>query len=190
MQNLKLPQILEKVESLPAPRLIAISGFGGSGKSTLAKKLGEAIGAPVVGVDSFQKDGVFDTDFSMWEIMDFARLEREVLAPFMRKEEVISYGHFDTNSKAISETIELKNNGTIIVEGVGLFRPELMKYFTYTMWVDCPLETAIARGKKRDREEYNNPVDELWDGIWKANDEQCFAAYKPKDSASLIVVNG
>lgn len=77
--------VLEKIKLLPLPRSIAVLGFGGSGKSSFANELGAVINAPVVGVDSFQKDGAFDTGYTLWEIMDFSRLEKEVLQPFWNK---------------------------------------------------------------------------------------------------------
>ena len=77
-------EIIEKIKSLSLPKIIGISGFGGSGKSSIAKAIGLVINAPVVGVDSFQKDEVFDTQYSLWNIMDFERLEKEVLKPFLK----------------------------------------------------------------------------------------------------------
>jgi len=121
--------------------------------------------------------------------MDFGRLENEVLKPFWEKQTRIKYGHFNVPSKGISETIEVNNNGILIIEGVGLFRPELMKYFTFKIWVDVPLEVALARGKNRDRDENHNPTDECWDGIWKDNDVQYFDVFKPKESVDLIIQN-
>jgi uridine kinase len=181
-------ELLISIKNLPKPTLVGISGFGGSGKSSVAHKLSEAWDAPVVGVDSFQKKGAFDTAFSLWEIMDYARLEREVLEPFFRGAD-IRYGHFDASKGAISRMIEMKNTGMLIIEGVGLFRPELMKYFSYKIWVDVPIEVAIARGKKRDREEYGNPTDKLWDGVWKENDLEYYRKLRPDESADMIIKN-
>ncbi|MDP3795136.1 MAG: hypothetical protein Q8R13_04400 [bacterium] len=181
-------KLVEKLFEIKTPMIIGVSGFGGAGKSSFAKALGEAVKAPVVGVDSFQKDGAFDTDYKLWEIMDFARLQKEVLQPFL-KGDGVKYGHFNVPTKSISETREIENTGRLVVEGVGLFRPELLKYFAYKIWVDCPTGEAIARGKKRDREEYNSPSDEYWDGIWKKNDEEYFEAYKPKGAADFVISN-
>lgn len=181
-------EIILKIASLKTPMIIGVSGFGGAGKSSFAKALGMAIGAPVVGVDSFQKDGAFDTVYRLWEIMDFARMEKEVLHPFLNNEKV-KYGHFDVPTRSISETLEIKNTGRLIVEGVGLFRPDLLKYFAYKIWIDCPTDVAIGRGKKRDREEYNSPGDEYWDGIWRNNDKEYFDVYTPKDRADCIFQN-
>jgi len=181
--------LIDELKCLPIPKLIGVSGFGGAGKSSIAKVLGDALGASVVSVDSFQKRGAFDTKYTLWKIMDYDRLEKEVLLPFLYGDKTISYGHFDASQEMISNTIKFDNEGVLIVEGVGLFRPELMKYFTYTIWVDCTLEEAIERGKTRDKEEYNNPNDTLWDGMWKQNDIQYFEKFSPDKNASVVIRN-
>ena len=181
-------EILEKLALLPTPKIIGVSGFGGSGKSSFAKELGILTNAPVISIDSFQKNRT-DDSYSLWDIMDFSRLEREVLMPFSRQEKKIIYGHFDWETNGIKVINEIENNGILIVEGVGLFRPELVKYFSYTIWIDCSMNESISRGKKRDREEYHNSQDDLWDGVWKTNDSQYYETYKPKESANLVISN-
>lgn len=182
-------ELLQSIGNFPKPTIVAISGFGGSGKSTIAKQLGEKLNAPVIGVDSFQKPGAFNTKFSLWNIMDFERLEDEVLKPFFRQDSLIRYGHFNAPTESIDKTVEVENVGFLVIEGVGLFRPELDKYFTYKIWIDVPVEEATERGKKRDREEYHNPMDEQWDGIWKENDLEYYATYKPQETADLVIKN-
>ena len=121
--------------------------------------------------------------------MDFDRLEREVLIPFSTGMKRINYGGYHWGENKITETKSVEHGGLIIIEGVGLFRPELLKYFSYKIWVDCPQEIAIVRGKRRDREVHKNPQDEKWDGTWKRNDEEYFNTYKPKEIADLIISN-
>lgn len=181
-------EVLEKIRSLAKPAIIAISGFGGSGKSTVAEEIGKKLSIPVIGIDSFTKARDL-TDYSLWENVDFKRFEDQVLVPFTRGDSLITYGHFDWGTDGIHHQEEVKNDGYLIVEGVGLLRPELMKYFSYTIWVDCPLEEAIARGKKRDREVHLNPQDEKWDGIWKKNDLEYLETFTPNEKADLIINN-
>ncbi|MES2216349.1 MAG: hypothetical protein V4481_03565 [Patescibacteria group bacterium] len=189
MEHLKIDEkVLDQLRPLPSPQLIGVSGVGGAGKSSWANLLGNTLSIPVIGVDSFQKSGAFDLDYSVWEIMDFSRLEKEVLQPFTEKQ-TVRYGHYNVPSNSISKIVEIPYTGKLIVEGVGLFRPELIKYFTFKIWIDCPVEVAIARGKKRDREEYNNPTDTYWDGVWKKNDTQYIQQFDPKSKADLIINN-
>jgi uridine kinase len=179
------PLIIEKIKRFTKPAIIAISGFGGSGKSTIAMEIGELLSAPVVGVDSFWKDTALN-DYSMWDIVDFERLEREIFIPFQKGEKHLKYGQFDWGSNSVIGEKEINVKNHLVVEGVGLFRPELKKYFDLTIWVDCSLDEAISRGKKRDREVYKNPQDENWDGVWKKNDVEYFEKFKPKESANVL----
>jgi uridine kinase len=180
--------IVECILQLQNPAIVGVSGFGGAGKSTVATCISEQTGIPVVGVDSFMKSST-NTHYSNWDIVDFARIEREVFQPFLKGENSIRYGHFDWDKNNITETKEVAHNGYIIVEGVGLFRPNLMQYFAYTIWVDCPTEEAIARGKKRDRDVHHNPQEESWDGVWKQNDEQYLQNFHPKEMVDIIISN-
>jgi hypothetical protein len=75
-------QLSPRVAFLQSPAIIAVSGFGGAGKSSIASALGSKIGAPVLGIDSFIKDRTI-MSYAYWEIMDFKRLEGEVLRPFL-----------------------------------------------------------------------------------------------------------
>jgi len=181
-------QLIEKLSTLKMPAIIAVSGFGGAGKSTFSSSLGSAISAPVICVDQFGIDRTIE-NYTHWIGMDFERLEKEILIPFSNGENPVRYGHWDHGANDIVKSVEVPHLGFLIIEGVGLLRPELSKYFAYKIWIDCPQEVANARGKKRDREVHKNPQDEKWDGPWKRNDEEYFNTYKPKDVADLIVSN-
>lgn len=157
-------EIIEKIQSLSKPAIVAISGFGGAGKSTTAEMLGKIVDVPVVGVDSFATDRL-DINHSLWGSVNFKRLEQEVLIPFIEGQALIKYGHYDWRTNGINKTIDAHHDGILIVEGIGLFRPELLKYFSYKIWIDTPMDEAIRRGKKRDRQVHKNPQDEKWDGV-------------------------
>lgn len=181
-------EIIEKIKSLPTPAIVAISGFGGSGKSTLANELAKIFNAPVICVDQFGIDRNIES-YTHWRGMDFERLEREILIPFYTGGVPVRYGHWDHVANAIVKEVAVEHSGLLIIEGVGLFRPELLKYLTYKIWIDVPQEVANARGKQRDREVHKNPQDEKWEGPWKRNDEEYFNEYKPKEMADLVVEN-
>ncbi len=180
--------LAEQLRGTLTPGIIAVSGFGGSGKSTLAAEIGRLLDAPVISVDSFIKDRRL-TNYSQWGLIDYERLEREVLAPFPMGAKPIEFGHFDWNANAVTSRRALTGCSRIVVEGVGLFRPELRRYFAFAVWVRCPLEEAIRRGKKRDREVYNNPQDESWDGVWRRNDEEYARLYRPEEAADAVYDN-
>jgi uridine kinase len=179
-------KIIEYISHLPKPAIIAISGFGGAGKSTIAKELGSIISSPVISVDSFWKNNLDDI-YSLWNIVDIERLKDEVLNPFST-----GVFHFTYNDLSWGKNEEHQisaGGGFLIIEGVGILRPECMDYFACSIWIDCPLDEAVIRGKKRDREEYNHPQDEKWEGIWKTNDKDFFETFRPDNLATFIITN-
>lgn len=182
-------RLIERVHSLAPAAVIAISGFGGGGKSSLAALLGARLSAPVVSVDSFIRDRDM-TDFARWELMDFDRLRREVLVPLHAGAAAIEYGHLDWGANAITSRRSFAGGQRCLVEGVGLLRPDLREYFAFSVWVHCPLEEAIRRGKRRDRETSGNDAhDDRWDGIWRRNDEECHRLYRPEQTADYLFDN-
>ena len=179
-------EIVNSISMLKNPAIIGISGFGGSGKSTFAKVLASQLKVNCIGIDSFFKSK--DTsEYQLWNIFDFKRLEEEVLKPYLSRECKISYGEFNWEENKVLKKSTIITNGLLIIEGVGIFRPEINNYFSYSIWIDCPIDIAIERGKKRDKEEYGINQDNNWDGIWKRNDLQCFDKFSPKIKSDCIV---
>lgn len=185
---MNVQEIISEIQKLPTPAIIGISGFAGSGKSTFAQVLANKLGAQIVEVDAFWKNTT-ERNYTLWNIVDYARLEREVLIPLSKNVENIEYGVFNWESNSVQEKINITARDIVIIEGVGLFRPELMKYFSYTIWIDCPLNVATERGKKRDREQYRQSHDELWDGLWRENDEQYYNEFHPEKIADALLLN-
>ena len=181
-------QLLTRIRSLPLPTAIAVSGFGGSGKTSFAAQLGQQLRAPVISVDSFIRDKRL-TSYALWECIDYDRLEHEVLVPLLSGNTSIEFGHFDWSTNAIGSRVTLHDCQRAVVEGVGLLRPSLLRHFAISIWVGCPIEEAIRRGKKRDREIYKNPQDDSWDGIWRRNDEEFYALYRPDNLADYVFDN-
>lgn len=166
--------------------IIAVSGFGGAGKSTFSDLLGTITDIPVIRLDSFARDRL-ENNPVMWDSMDFDRLEKEVLIPFSSGAGHITYGNYHWGENRITKTNTIENKGKLILEGVGLLRPSINKYFSYKIWVDVPKDEAVRRGKKRDREVHNVDRDENWDGIWMRNDTEYFDTFKPKWQTSFLL---
>lgn len=181
----KLDNILGEIEKRHKPLIVGISGFGGAGKSTLAKMLAEKTNGIIIGIDSFWKS-IETEDYNMWEVVDYGRLIDEVLVPFRAGKSVIRYREFDWEKGQIGEWKEISRKEILIIEGVGLFRPEVLKYIDYSIWIGRSIEESIRFGKKRDKEEYGIDNDRLWDGVWKRNDLECFEKYNPFHRADCV----
>ena len=181
-------QLLERIRAIPLPMAIAVSGFGGAGKSSFSARLGQHLGAAVISVDSFIKSRQL-VSYDLWEWIDYDRLEHEVLTPLLSGCTSIEFGHFDWHANAVASRTGFHDCKRVIVEGVGLLRPSLLRHFAFSIWIDCPIEEAIGRGKRRDREVHGNPQDESWDGIWRRNDEEFYTLNRPDRLVDYVFDN-
>jgi uridine kinase len=170
--------------------VIALSGFGGSGKSTIAKALLETLGdGEIIHLDDFIHDQLSQRSDS-WEGFEWDRLVEEVLRPIAEGADVVEYGVYHWPSNKIVEKRKVALPKYIILEGVGLIRDNLKKYFDVTIWIDVPLVVATERGKRRDVEEYKVPHHaELWDTIWTPNDADYFRKFVPNEKADFLLKN-
>lgn len=181
-----MKNIIEHISGISKPNIIAISGFAGSGKSTIAREISKQLNIPIICIDEFWKVPDSD-DYSMWENIDFKRLKKDVLIPFSSGDLLLTYREFNWLTNEVGDFKTIESNGLLIIEGIGLFRPELMDYFGYTIWIDCPIDVAIARGKRRDNEDYGVNNDISWDGIWKKNDLECYQHFSPEKHSDIVV---
>lgn len=187
-QNTSFEYLVSEIRATSSQTfVIAISGFGGSGKSTIAKKLVEALkDATIIPLDDFIMNRLQGRSLE-WASFDWQRLIKEVLLPIRKREKSIEYGVYSWIEDKVAQkrTVEIKKY--VIIEGVGLIRDSLQEYFDCTVWIDTPFDIAIARGKKRDKEEYSIDHDKLWDEVWGPNDKDYFDTFKPKEKADFVL---
>ena len=156
-----IQEIRCRVESAKQPFVVAISGYGGSGKSSLAREISESIpGSVILAIDDYYAPIPLPDD-------DWAAFDRVQL-----------------RSSLDQQTSEL-----VICEGVGLLHPDTLDRYDLKVWVDVDLETATARGMKRDREEYNVDHDRLWREEWVPTELRFEAKHNPKAKADYWVDN-
>jgi uridine kinase len=166
--------------------VVGISGFGGAGKSTLADALAAVIpGAGVVPGDEFMIARPCATRSDDWSCIDRPRLQSQVLGPAQRGE-VVRFQVFDWESQALGPWVSLDGATAVIVEGLGLFHPELVSFFDLRVWVDVDLATATAQGLWRDTHVWNNPERELWEDVWEPNDADFFRRFRPDRAADVL----
>jgi uridine kinase len=160
---------------------IAIDGLGGAGKSSLARALcAELPGAVHVEFDWFhlpKSEVTGDTRF------DSQRVQNDLIIPFRAgyREFVFkryNWGYLSGSPDGLAdEPIQLRGVEVLVLEGCGTLGPELSHLYDLRIWVDTPPAEALARGMRRDIEEYGldpTRVKSAWEE-WKQWESRALA---------------
>jgi uridine kinase len=145
------------------PRFLAITGGSGSGKSWLTRKLIERFGqdqAAPLSLDDFYRDLShlspaerehvnFDhPDAIDWEMFTtcLARIEAGATAD-------VPVYDFTTHTSR-QESRPWQPRSLVIIEGLWLLhRPESRRFYTASIYLDCPARTRLERRVQRDQRE-------------------------------------
>ena len=181
---LRLVQAIELASADTEPAVVAVSGFGGSGKSTLADRL-----AATFGIDRglvLRTDNLYSTNphgRGLFDITDWTLLGRLLLEA--RHAERLSY----VGRTYAGDPVEVDDvmPRVVIVEGLRLYRPDLMSAYDVAVWIDCPLERATERAKARNRLQGESAYElGLWDSLWAPLDGEYFQSYRPDQLATIV----
>ncbi len=176
--------VLAKADDLGRPLVVGVSGFGGAGKSTLALALHQCLpGSQVVPGDEFIRVRPMTGRSDDWSSIDRQRLLEQVLLPSRRGES--QYQTYDWETGTLGPWVSVSGS-PVIVEGVGLFHPDIVRRFDLRVWIDVDLDTATAQGMWRDENVYHNPQTQLWEEVWKPNDADFFRRFRPDRAADII----
>ncbi len=160
------------------PLVVGISGFGGAGKSTLAQALHDLLpDSQVVPGDEFLLSRPPTARSDSWDCIDRMRLLRQVVLP-ARSGQASRYQAFDWEAGALGPWVTLTGS-PVVVEGLGLFHPDIVGHFDLRVWIDVDLDTATSWGMERDETVYDNPQTQLWEEVWKPNDADFFRRFRP-----------
>jgi uridine kinase len=167
--------------------VVAISGYAGSGKSTLARDLVEAVDRTT----RLRGDDFLDPERSHlrsadWDGVDRARMRTEVLDPF-RRDQTVRFHPYDWEARRLGPATALPPATVVVVDGIGIFHPDLQGCFDLTVWIDVELEDAVRRGLARDQAA-GRDHDRLWSEVWTPNDRDFAEVFSPAAQADLHYV--
>jgi uridine kinase len=153
----RITKILRRRIVPSVPFIVGIDGCGGAGKSILADEISQALTTHGHAVDIVRTDDFYlpsaerQGGASAGEApFDWQPLEEQVLKPAARNEP-FRFQRYDWTKDALAEWRE-SPAPVFIVEGVYCTRIDLDRFYDFTIWLDCPRATHLARGVERDGE--------------------------------------
>ncbi len=185
-------EIVDKVNELMIqkhPAIIAISGFGGSGKTTLANRIHDRIkDSALLQLDNFL---VNRGEGSGWQGgYDWKRFEQVLMDVEAGKD--LQYQWYNWDKNETKEWVHQPLPSLVIVEGVRLFYPELMKHFDLSIWMDVSLDAATEQGKARDAANKSSDSAEnvaahlaKWDEVWIPKEQEFATLFHPIEVADI-----
>lgn len=185
MKTFNIPEELavyiQQIDDSAQPFVIAIDGYGGSGKSTLSKELKQLLpNALAIETDNFIK---YPHETNVFE-HDWMAIEKDVLARLKTDDSVVTKA-YDWNTLGPKKESQPVGH-FVIVEGISLLDEKYVNYYDLKIWIDCPYEIALERGKKRDKEEQGTDHDELWETVWGPGSRQYFQRVRPDLKADVL----
>ncbi len=180
-----LVNLIEHHLARQSEAIVAISGHGGSGKSTLAERLGGRFG--VADNQIIRMDGLYAKNYlqakDIFDLHDWSALLS--LLSHVRSSDRLRY--LKRNDKEVEALVDVPKPQVVIVEGIRLIRPEILPFVDISVWIDCPLDVAADRAKKRNRLQGDSDEEiALWDTKWVPEAKLYMEQTSPDKIASFI----
>ncbi|MGP4075683.1 kinase [Halobacillus sp. K22] len=174
--------------------LIGVDGLSRSGKTTFVEQLERELRNKGVNFQTFHMDDLivrenerYHTGAEEWYEYYHLQWEAEWLSVHLFEKAKycgrVTLPYYDKESDDHEyQTVDLHEEGVILVEGVFLQRKEWQHYFDYVIFLDC----ARARRFSREKPSAQKNMEKFKNRYWKAEDHY-LRNVKPHNSADCIV---
>ncbi|MDN7245986.1 kinase [Planococcus shenhongbingii] len=184
------------LHNFPSKTIIGIDGLSRSGKTTFAGELekyliGAGISVQVFHTDDFivERKRRYGTGLEEWQEYYFLQWEAEHLAEFffgkLKSANFLELWYYDTEKDSHSlKTIDLPDEGVVLIEGVFLQRKEWRNFFDQVVYLECSAEDRFFR----EPQDMRNKTDLLKRRYWKA-EAYYEETVKPAEQADWLFEN-
>ncbi len=181
-------EIIKDLLKIKKCAVIAIDGRCGAGKTTLAEKIRKEVGCEVIHMDDFflRKEQRSPQRLERpGENVDHERFLAEVIIP-LNKGESFSYRPFVCSRMDFGESIYIKNDGLVVVEGSYSCHRSLIDFYDLKIFCDIDKNEQMKRLEKREGKEKLKAFTEKWIPL----EEAYFNTFKIKEKCDLIFEAG
>ena len=157
---------IESIKKNDAPLLVSIDGVDTSGKTTLSRSLAEYLNKRGHSTIQASIDGFHNPAEKRYRLgskspegyyrdsFDYDSLKNYLIEPLknrMNMEYRTAVYDFKVESKVLHEPKKATNDSILLMEGVFLLRPELIRYWDYSIFLHVDFAQVISRAKVRDQ---------------------------------------
>jgi uridine kinase len=208
----KRSQLLEEIVQrivhieLPHPIRVAIDGVDAAGKTTLAEELVtpiQACGRPVIraSIDGFHhpahlryQRGSTSPEGYYHDSFNCQALRECLLAPLGRggsRRYRSAVFDFRTDSEVQATPRVADAHAVLLFDGVFLLRPELRRWWDFTIFVDVAFEVTLVRAQQRDLPLFGNVRDltQRYQQRYIPGQKLYLEACCPRQRADLVIEN-
>ena len=199
--------LLEKnISSLEKPCIVGISGAYASGKTVFTKEFAEYLTdkgykVQVIHYDDFHNplpsihwskrkgdeiDAFYNKAFNQQKLVD------EILIPIKEKGYVkkkVACLDWDIAQNTHIVPFDIDGTTIVLLEGVLLFRPELINYFDYKIFLDITVQEILDRGRKRDVPKAGEGIMEKYVTRYIPVHQRHLKEDRPKEVADILIDN-
>lgn len=204
-----IQQIADRILSisLPHPVRVGINGVDGSGKTVFAKQLAEALHARTdreiidASIDNFHnpkeiryQKGRDSAEGFYKDSFQYQTLKRVLLDPLGangdRKYTTVAFD-LQNNQSIKGEKHTAGNDAILILEGIFIFRPELVHSFDLKIYIDVPFEETLNRMLARDTQSADEHTETTrrFHARYKAGQDIYINTVHPKEISDIIIDN-
>lgn len=179
--------------------VVGINGIDASGKTSFAEAFAkhldaQGFGVQVIHVDDFQNpkevryasedqiDNYFNRSWNLKQLVD------ELLSPIHAGEKVmksLTLLDIATDEFTTKRNYEIGYDTIILLEGVFLFRPELVDFLDYKIFIHVSFEEAKRRIILRDSSDIARKIDTKY----HPTQRKYLHDYKPEENANMVIDN-
>lgn len=183
--------------------VIGISGIDGSGKSFLSEKIRDELIKKGYSVHLEKLDAWLNLPSIRFSDKNpaetfykngfrFDELKKKVLLPYIKNKKVSFEMDYleETWDKYKKKKVNIEKVDIFILEGIFIFKEDIVRFLNYKIWIECPFDIALDRAIHRNQEGMNK------DELIKEYNNRFFAAQSihfeidnPKEKADLVYMN-